>query len=229
VVGVSRAPESDAASDDRRFTDRLRERSGVDWERATEHRFVREFGSGAIDDEVVRRYLVQDYAFVRDLTRLIGHAAANAPTVEDRVALAEFLAVVGTDEDDYFERAFDALDVPASDRTGPELAPATRAFRDLLGRARARGYPEALAVLVAAEWVYLDWASGIDDPPEPFYLGEWIELHATPAFESTVEGLRDQLDTVGPTLSPRRRDRVVDLFERTVELEVAFFDAAYDD
>lgn len=39
--------------------------------------------------------------------------------------------------------------------------------------------------------------------------------------------LRGELDAVGPDLSPRRQRRVARLFERTVDLEAAFFDAAY--
>jgi thiaminase/transcriptional activator TenA len=218
-------------SDHDRFTEWLRERSDPDWTAATEHRFTEQLGSDELDDAVFRRYLVADYRFVETLTSTIAYAAAQAPGVEERVRLAEFLTTVGTDETDYFERSFDALEVPAAERGGPPQGRVVREFDDLLRRASHEGgYAESLAVFVPAEWVYLTWATRAaeGDRPQRFYLDEWIDLHAIPAFEEFVTWLREQLDAVGPTLSQARQRRVACLFERTVELEVAFFDAAYE-
>ncbi|WP_254821622.1 TenA family protein [Haloglomus halophilum] len=212
-----------------RYTEWLRARTGADWTDATGHRFVTELGDDTLADAVFRRYLVQDYAFVDALTSLVGHAAGHAPTVEARVELADFLTTVGTDEDEFFRRSFDALDVPEGDRTDPDLWAVTRAFEDLLGRAARAGYAESLAVLVPVEWVYLEWATAAAEEPRPdrFYLDEWIDLHAVPAFREFVGWLREALDDVGPALSPRRAQRVDRLFRRSVELEVAFFDATF--
>jgi thiaminase/transcriptional activator TenA len=148
----------------------------------------------------------------------------------ERRRLGTFLGTLTSEENDYFERSFDALDVPETDRVDPERAPVTEAFEDLLGRAAGEGgYEETLAVLLPAEWCYLSWAREVADAkPELFYLAEWIDLHATEDFESFVEWLRGELDRTGPELSPRRQGRVARHFRRTMALEVAFFDAAYE-
>ena len=65
------------------------------------------------------------------------------------------------------------------------------------------------------------------DLPAPY--AEWIDLHAVSSFVEFVAWLRGQLDAVGPELSARREARVRRLFRRTVDLEIAFFDAAYTD
>jgi thiaminase/transcriptional activator TenA len=222
-------PFADSGHD--RFTEWLRERSEPDWTAATEHRFTEELGADTLDDDVFRRYLVADYRFVETLTSTIAYAAAQAPGVDERVRFAEFLTTVGTDETDYFERSFDALGVPESGRGGPPQSPVAREFDDLLRRASLEGgYAESLAVFVPAEWVYLTWATraAAGERPDRFYLDEWIDLHAIPAFDEFVEWLRGQLDAVGPTLSSSRQRDVARLFERTVALEVTFFDAAYE-
>jgi thiaminase/transcriptional activator TenA len=215
---------------DPHFTDWLRQRAEPTWSAAVDHRFTRELRAGTLDDDAFRRYLVQDYAFVGTLVGAFGHAVGDAPTMAAKSRLADFLGVLTDDEDDYFARALDALDVPDADRTDPALTPATRAFEDLLERAaRQGGYAETLAVLVPAEWVYLSWAT--PDPeaePEQFYLAEWRQLHANPAFEDFVGWLRAELDREGAAASTRRQSRIERLFGRTVELEVAFFDAALD-
>ena len=216
--------------DDPRFTDWLRERTEPAWTGATEHQFTQELGAGTIADASMATYLVQDYAFVDTLVGVFGYAVGQAPTMADKRQFVEFLDVVTDDEDDYFERSFDALDVPAEQWHEPERTATTEAFIDLLQAAKEQGgYAETLAVLVPAEWIYLSWATReADNLPEAFYHSEWIDLHANDGFVAFVGWLREQLDAVGPTLSPRRQQRVARLFERTVTHEVAFFDAAYE-
>jgi thiaminase/transcriptional activator TenA len=220
-----------AGRPDVRATDWLRERAEPDWTAANDGRFVRELGSGAIDDEVFRRYLVQDYAFVGELASLIGYAIGDAPTIESKRRLTDFLRTLTSEEDDYFERSFDALGVPETDRSDPELTEVTRAFGDLLGRAaREGGYAESLAAFVPAEWVYLTWARNVEERrnPSKFYLAEWVELHASDEFASFVGWLRAELDREVNALSARRQRRIDRLFGRTVELEAAFFEVAYE-
>jgi thiaminase/transcriptional activator TenA len=215
---------------DPRFTDWLRERAGHDWSAATESQFTRQLRAGTLDDAAIRRYLVQDYAFVGTLVGAFGHAVGQAPTMAAKSRLVNFLAVLTDDEDDYFERAFEALDVPESERSDPALTPTTRAFEDLLERAsREGGYAETLAVLVPAEWSYRAWATPVpEDRPDRFYLAEWIDLHANDGFREFVGWLRRELDREGAAASPRRQERLARLFRRTVELEAAFFETALD-
>ncbi|WP_228546290.1 TenA family protein [Halegenticoccus tardaugens] len=213
-----------------RFTEWLRRRSEPDWTAATTHRFTEELGDDALSDDAFRRYLVQDYAFVDTLASVVGYGVAQAPTMAEKRRLVVFLDALTDEEDDYFERSFDALGVPAVDRESPELTPTTLGFGDLLlAAARGGDYEETLAVLLAAEWVYHAWAARVADrSPDRFYLREWIALHANPEFDDFVGWLRAELDDRGPTLSPRRQRRVADLFRRAVAAEVAFFDAVYD-
>ncbi|MFC7007529.1 TenA family protein [Halalkalicoccus salilacus] len=211
-----------------RFTDWLRERSEPDWTGATTHAFVEKLGAGTLADEAFARYLVQDYAFVETLVSLVGYGVGQAPTMDAKAELAAFLGAITTDEDEYFRRSFEALSVPESTWTDPEMNETTAGFRDLLLRAAHEGgYAETLAVLVPVEWVYLEWATAVEEPPQQFYLAEWIEIHATPAFESTVEWLRSELDDRGPELAADRQKGIERLFRRAVALEVAFFDAVY--
>ncbi|WP_302081549.1 TenA family protein [Salinibaculum rarum] len=215
---------------DARFTDWVRARAEPLWTEATTHRFTEELRADTLDDDVFGRYLIQDYAFLETLVGAFGHAVADAPTMSAKSRLSDFLGVLTADENDYFERSFDALGVDEATCTDPGLTPTTRAFEDLLVRAAGEGgYAETLAVLVPAEWIYLSWATPEPDQrPGRFYLAEWIDLHANDEFAQFVGWLRAELDREGAAASTRRQARLERLFRRTVELEVAFFDAAYD-
>lgn len=233
-VDTASVPDTFAAyaevCEEARFTDWLHERAKPNWSNATEHQFTSELGNDALAEDVFRRYLVQDYAFLETLVGVFGHAVGDAPTMTSKARLIEFLETLVADENDYFERSFEALGVPEDEYANPTLTPTTRAFEDLLQRAaKGGGYAETLAVLVPAEWIYLKWATAVEGKsPSRFYFEEWIDLHAAEEFGVFVAWLREELDREGEVASPRRRRRIERLFRRTVALEVAFFASAYE-
>jgi len=213
-----------------RFTDWLRERAEPDWTAAATHRFTREVIAGTVAPEAMARYLVQDYAFIDRFVALLGAAIHAAPGLPSRLPLARFLGMIASEENTYFQRSFDALGVPKALRESPPLSAPARGFQDLMAEAAASGrYADALAVLVAAEWVYLSWAlPGLESCSGPFWCTEWVDLHANPYFEAFVEWLRGELDREGAALDEDGRARALDLFRRAAALERAFFDAAHD-
>jgi thiaminase (transcriptional activator TenA) len=212
-----------------RFSEWLREEAEPTWSDAVNHQFTRELAEGTVADAVMRRYLVQDYSFLDSFVRLVASAIVKAPSLADRVPLGRFLGAVTDEENTYFQRAFEALGVPAEDRERPVLRGPTQAFHEVMADAIADpGYLETLTPLVVFEWLYNAWATALADrQPERFYHREWIALHANPAFDSFVAWLRAQMDRDGPILAPERQDRIVAVFCRTVALEKAFFDDAY--
>jgi len=211
------------------FSAELRDRTASTWHAAVAHRFVDELWGGRVESRVLRTYLVQDLQFVDAFIALLGAAVASADLAGPRLVHARQLGLVAGPESDFFTRALDALDVPTAERTAPALAPPTRDFLALMHGAQVGAdYPTCLAVLLVAEWLYLDWADRPDaeTPAEPIHR-EWIELHRGPAFAAWVAFLRTEFDRVGAGLDAAGRDRVAAVFTRTVELELAFFEAAY--
>lgn len=207
------------------FSARMRDATAQAWEAAVGHRFVDELWSGDLDRDVLRRYIVQDHQFVDAFLALLGAAVSGADRPAARVRLARQLGLVAGPENDFFDRALAALDVP----DGPvRPLPPTAGFVELMHDACGAGYADALAVLVVAEWLYLDWASRADTalPDDPIHA-EWIELHRGPEFEAWVEFLRAELDRAASGPARARADEVAARFVRAVDLELAFFDAAY--
>jgi thiaminase/transcriptional activator TenA len=211
------------------FSEELRQATAATWDAAVGHRFVDELRRGEVDTPVLTTYLVQDHQFLDAFVALMGAAVAAADRTDPRIVHARQLGLVAGPENDFFARALDALDVPLGDRTHPELREPTRGFLDLMDAARRSGdYASCLAVLLVAEWLYLDWGTraGADATDEPLQR-EWIDLHRGRAFEAWVAFLRLEFDRVTAGLDQAGRERVRELFTRAVDLELAFFDAAY--
>ncbi|MGI9003156.1 MAG: TenA family protein [Pseudonocardia sp.] len=212
------------------FSAELRDQVATTWEAAVGHRFVDELWRGEVAPPVLTTYLVQDHQFYDAFVALLGATVAAADRVEPRVVHARQLGLIAGPENDFFARSLDALDVGLADRTHPELREPTRGFLDLMDTARrSADYATCLTVLLVAEWLYLDWATrpGADVPDDPIQR-EWIELHRGPEFEGWVEFLRAEFDRVTATLDDAARAQVRVAFTRAVDLELAFFDAAYE-
>ncbi|MEP2784257.1 MAG: TenA family protein [Pseudoruegeria sp.] len=214
-----------------RPTEKLKSMVLKDWHAATYHPFCRDLAQGTLPLNKMRWYLVQDYQFVDGFIRLLARAISHAPTLKDAIPMAQFLGLVTSEENTYFLRSFDALGVTKEKQ---EAAPAkpTAEFQALMARAADSGdYAQMLAVLVVAEWSYLEWAAPFLEQADtlPFYFGEWITLHAGEGFEGVVAHLRSQLDAIWPSLSPENTALVEATFSEAIQLERAFFDAAYLD
>ncbi len=202
----------------------LRAAASPTWDAAVGHRFVDELWAGTVDDAVMARYLGQDAQFLDAFVALLGAAVAAADRTAPRLAIARQLGLVAGDEDDYFARALARLGV---DPDAVEPAAPTRGFVALMDSARVSAdYATILAVLVVAEWLYLDWASRPSVAPPDWLHREWIDLHRGEAFAAWVDLLRGELDRVAGT-DDDARVRAGDAFARAVDLELAFFDAAY--
>jgi len=213
-----------------RPTDELRAQNIADWEAATRHPFCAELADGSLPLDKMRRYLVQDYQFIDNFFRLAASAIHHAPSLPDRLPLAQFMGVLAGPENTYFQRSFDALDVPQTERDRPELETPTREFQELMLKAsRSGNYGAMVAVLCVAEWTYLEWATPFAPAQEnlPFYFSEWIDLHAGEYFESVVGYLRAQVDTAYDDANNEGRAIISDYFSRAVMLERAFFDMSY--
>lgn len=211
------------------FANELRNQHAEDWDAAVNHPFVDQLLDGSLPDENLRHYLVQDYQFCDAFTALLGQAVASAPSLPSRLVFAGVLGAFASDENTYFQDCFAELDVPEADRAAPALHRVTRDFDALMRSALGtRSYPEVLAVLLVAEWLYGDWAARAGDPgswpAEPKHA-EWIRLHNNPEYNAWVTWLRDEFDAVEPK-DAAARGRVATTFAEAVRLERAFFDAA---
>jgi len=207
------------------FTETLRTENEQAWLQAVQHRFVQELFDGRLAEPVMAGYLTQDYRFLDSFLVLVGAGIATADSYEARLRLARFAGEISGEENTYFLRAFEALGVSKPQRDAVPDTLATAGFKSLFVAAAAtRDYAAILAVLLVAEWLYLEWASKAPETlPGSFVHAEWITLHDNPPFRDFVSFLRNEVDRIGP----KRGDQVRDYFQQAVALELAFFDLSY--
>ena len=212
-----------------KFSEYLRNSSGKLWNEATNHKFTNELKNDKLEDHIFKIYIIQDYIFIETLVTLIGKAVYLSPNMNSKIKWANFLYAITSDENNYFQRSFDALDISKEERTNTKLFLTISDFSKLMLEVANTGtYEEILAVILAAEWVYYTWASNAKKPyPKRFYLSEWITLHNNSSFKDTVAWIKKELDITSQKLTISEQNKVANLFVKIVRLEVSFFDDCY--
>ena len=212
-----------------KFSEYLKNCNGKLWNEATNHKFTNELKNDKLEDHIFKKYIIQDYIFIETLVTLIGKAVYLSPNMNSKIKWANFLYAITSDENNYFQRSFDALDVSKEERTNTKLFLTISDFSKLMLEVANTGtYEEILAVILAAEWVYYTWASNAKKPyPKRFYLSEWITLHNNSSFKGTLDWIKKELDITSLKLTISEQHKVANLFIKIVRLEVSFFDACY--
>jgi len=197
------------------------------WKRATTHPFINELGDGTLPIEKFRRYFIQDYVFVNDLSKTLGIAEAKAPDIASARPMAEFQSALMGAEDALFLRAFKELGVEESEWRSAALSPTTAAFGDFLVRtAYEGGFEEICTAFAVTEGVYMDWGQRLADagsePANDFYA-EWITLHTEQVLGPFVQFVEKVVDAVPES----GLERLSNVFKRTLQYENRFWDMAY--
>lgn len=185
---------------------------------ALEHPFVRGLADGSLPRERFAGYVAQDAFFLQAFARGYAMAVVRSPDRPALEAFADLLAGVRDElrlHDGYAARW-------GIDLSGVEPAPATSAYTDfLLATAATGGLGETCAAMTPCMRLYAHLGQGLAGRSAQTYE-EWVTTYADPGFEAlagTLEELLDRYADDGPA--------VARAYRRAMELELAFFDAAW--
>lgn len=214
---------------DESFSDWLRTCAGPLWPAMVEHRFTRDMAADRLPSGAFERYLKQEHAFVRQAVTIFAHALIKAPTPGDQRHLTDILVGLTVDQESYFQDVLARLGL-AGEPDPAELPPAALTLGEGALAVAAHGrFEEVLSMMLAAEWMYLEWCIRADaaapQRPEP---ARWIAMHAGGGFADGVAWTRRRLDALGPDLDQTTQLKCARHFRRMLELEIAFHEAVYE-
>ncbi|GIJ43708.1 aminopyrimidine aminohydrolase [Virgisporangium aliadipatigenens] len=197
-----------------------RENAGLA-EAALAHPFVRGIADGTLPQDRFAGYVAQDAFFLESFARGYALAIAHSP---DRAALDSFTDLLDG------VRAELRLHASYAERWGIDLtavtaSPATTAYTDfLLATAALGGVGLTCAAMTPCMRLYAHLGQRLADGPVDGRYAEWVDTYADPGFETLAATLEELLDRHADPDSPRVRAA----YRRAMELELAFFTAAFE-
>ena len=181
--------------------------------------FVRGLASGDLDRAAFAWYLGQDLLYLREYARVLARAAALAPTVDEQRFWAA--ASVSCLEEEA------ALHQSHVDPTGLAPAASTLDYTDHLHAASASGsYPTLVAAILPCFVLYTDigvrWR-GTFDADHPY--ADWLTAYGDERFAASSASAARITDAAARTASPTVRAALAAADDRSMALELAFFEA----
>lgn len=213
------------------FSETLRQDALPLWNEVIHHKFTKELASNTIDRQLLKRYLIQDHRFLDSFVVMLASIIAHAQSLSDRIPACQFLALITSKENNYFERSFDQLKCTREERDSIPDASCTADFCHLMKEVSFSGsLGQMLAVIVVCEWSYLSWGQIVEKETvrEDFLTFEWVDLHSGAGFQAVVEYLRKLLDEEAERMSEEEKEKCKQRFLQAVQLEKDFFDYVYE-
>ncbi|TVQ05760.1 MAG: TenA family transcriptional regulator [Leptolyngbya sp. DLM2.Bin27] len=189
------------------------------WQGATIHPFLTGCHSGSLQSAQFNTWLVQDYLFVKDFTRMVGRVLGTAPDDHIDVLLAGLGAL--KDELLWFEAKAAERDLDLA--TPPQ--PTCQRYCEFMASLALQPYAVQATALWAIEYAYNQgWQ--IPGPMPPPYT-EFADRWGNPGFTDYVDLLGAQADAALSVANDTAQARAEQAFLRVAELEAAFWQMAF--
>jgi thiaminase len=199
--------------------DSLLQTHAAAWGQATVHPFLTGCKAGTIQPAQFNTWLVQDFLFVQDFTRMVGRVLAAAPDRHLDSLLGGLMAL--KDELLWFQ-------AKASERRLDLSTPrqmTCQLYCEFMASLAVTPYPVQATALWAIEYAY---NQGWQLPgPMPTPYTEFADRWGNPGFTDYVNLLAAQADVVLAEATPATQAQAEAVFLRIAALEAAFWQMAF--
>lgn len=213
------------------FTDELYEAASEIWRAQLEHPFVRGLGDGSLEEERFRRWVRQDYGYLKEYARIFAWAVAKADRLASMSWYAAVLDLTLNTEMDLHRTYAARFGITPEALEAEPMWPTTRAYTDFLVRTAADGdMADLLAALLPCAWGYAiigrELAKG--EPPEDARYADWIDMYSSDEFIEAMEWLRRELDQEVADAGSEKRQRLKEIFLLSSRYEWQFWEMCWE-
>ncbi len=213
-----------------RFTEDLYAIGQPLWEGQLQHPFVEGLGDGTLEEERFKRWVLQDYRYLKEFARVFAWAVAKADRLDSMAWYASVLDLTLNKEME-LHRAYAArFGLSPADLEAEPMWPTTRAYTDFLVRTAADGdMLDLLAALLPCAWGYVYLAQKLSEnrPPQDRRYADWIAQYASEEFAEALAWLRKELDRLAAEASQEKKERLRGIFLASTRYEWMFWEMCW--
>jgi thiaminase (transcriptional activator TenA) len=212
------------------FTDDLRAAAADLWDAQLRHPFVQGLGDGTLEEERFKRWVLQDYLYLKEFARIFAWAVAKADRLESMAWYASVLDLTLNTEMELHRQYAARFGISTEALESEPMWPTTRAYTDFLVRTAADGdMADLLAALLPCAWgyCYVGQELARSDPPADQRYADWIAQYASEDFAAAAAWLRGELDRLADNAGPEQRQRLTALFLLSSRYEWMFWEMCW--
>lgn len=213
-----------------KFTDELRQSAAPIWEADLKHPFVRGMADGTLPTEKFKFYLIQDYLFLLDYSRVFAYGTIKAHDEATMALFAKLLDETLNTEMDLHRGYCEKFGISPAEMEAAPMAPTTHAYtRHMLHVAQIGTLADVIAGVLPCQWGYAEIGTTLAEQggsPEPLYQ-EWIDMYASTEFLALGEWLRNLLNEITTDSSSAEKERLHKNFLLSSRYEYLFWEMAW--
>jgi len=200
------------------------------WDAQLAHPFVRGIADGSLEIERFKRWVLQDYLYLKDFARLFAWAVAKADRLESMAWYGTVLNLTLNTEMGLHRAYAQRFEISAALLERQEMWPTNRAYTDFLIRTAADGdMADLVSALLPCAWGYVYIAQELKNgnPPKDQRYADWIAQYASPEFAEAAEWLKAEMNRLGAKATGEKRRRLIDLFVWSSRYEWQFWEMCW--
>lgn len=214
------------------FTERLYEKLQPVWRKNHSHPFVRELGDGSLDWEKFRFFMVQDYIFLIEYSRLFAIGAVKAKDVETMGIFSKILDATLNEEMALHRRYAAKFQISEEELENASPSPTTLAYTHYMLHTGQNGtLAHLLAALLPCMWSYWEIGKELAEIPgasEHDLYGEWITMYSSDEFGELAQWCIKLLDEVTIGKPESELAELEEIFLNTTRFEYMFWEMSYN-
>lgn len=221
------------ATDKNKVIDRMLSATEDIWAAYNEHPFVKGIADGTLDKDKFKYYMIQDYLYLIDYTKVFAIGAAKARDESTMKYFAEYTDSIMNSEMDIHRTYMKRLGITQEDIDNTPMALDNRSYTAyMLKEAYEGGAAEVMAAILSCALSYEVIATRMveADPKcakHEFY-GEWVSGYASEEYHNSNIKLVNMLEELCADLSDEKIERLTEVFVNCSRYETGFWDMSWE-
>lgn len=198
------------------------------------HPFVQGLKDGTLDVKKFRRYIIQDYWYLMEYTKVFAVGVAKSQSVEVMKLFAKYIQAILDGEVDVHNGYMGMLGISREELEQTPIAQDNRSYTAyMLSAAYKGGEAEVLTAIFSCAYSYEVIARRIvaenpSAPDHPLY-GRWVRGYITQRYTQNNVVLKEMLDRLTADYTEAQLRCLEEIFTACSRYEASFWDMAWEE
>lgn len=215
-----------------KFSERLLKNLKPIWQKNHDHPFVKGIGDGSLDVDKFRFYMIQDYLYLIEYSKLFAIGAVKAKDVKTMAEFAKLLDSTLNVEMDLHRQYAKKFNISEEELENSKPSPTTLAYTHYMLHVAQNGtLAELVASLLPCMWSYAEIGKELSKIPGSIdheFYGEWIKMYASDEFHELADWTINLLDELAAGKPEHELAHLEEIFLNTTRFEYMFWEMSYN-
>lgn len=216
-----------------KFSKRLYEKIQPIWRKNHSHPFVQEMGDGSLDPRKFRFYMIQDYLYLIQYSKLFALGAVKADVVETMGKFSALLHSTINEEMSLHRQYAKRFDICEEELEKAKPSSTTLAYTHYMLHVGQNGtLAELVSAILPCMWSYWEIGKELSRLPgasDHELYGEWIQMYSSEEFGELAQWCIHLLDDLAAGKQESELARLEEIFLNTTRFEYMFWEMAYNE